>query len=51
MKNVQELDENELEKPTTEVLVVDSDEDMDRFMKSMPERARRMAERQKKEQS
>lgn len=48
MKKIKELTDDELLKLTTEVLVCDSDEDMERFMASLPERARRMAERQKK---
>lgn len=51
MKKVKKLTDDELLQPTTDVLVCDSDEDMERFMASMPERARRMAELQKKGQS
>lgn len=47
MKKLKDTSKEGLEEPSTEVLVCDSDEDFEKFMASLPERARRMAAAQR----
>lgn len=47
MKKLKDLSKEELEEPGPDVLVCDSDEDFEKFMASLPARARRMAKAQR----
>jgi hypothetical protein len=48
MSKIKKMTKEELEQPTPVVLVCDSDEDMEKFMASLPARAQKMAEMQRK---